>query len=172
MCIYATDSPGGYQLVGRTIEIWDSDLVHSGNAAAWFFRRFDRISFYPVSEAVLDHTPTSELVQICDDGVLDLEQYEAWLEENKEDISKQVSRQEKAIAEASFVGELCRPYEVESHTNADSLGVDVNSSGLSGERVKATMPGRCYKVIVKEGSDVEKGDILVSPRCWLGDGSD
>ncbi|CAJ0555242.1 Ff.00g053070.m01.CDS01 [Fusarium sp. VM40] len=161
MCIYATDSPGGYQLVGRTIEIWDSDLVHAGNAAAWFFRRFDRISFYPVSEAVLDHTPASELVQICDDGVLDLEQYEAWLEENKEDISKQAFRQANAIAEAPFVGELCRPYEVESHTNGDSLGVGVSSSGLSGERIKATMPGRCYKVVVKEGSDVEKGDILL-----------
>ncbi|KAM0248181.1 hypothetical protein ACHAP5_003562 [Fusarium lateritium] len=161
LCIYATDSPGGYQLVGRTIEIWDSDLVHSENAAAWFFRRFDRISFYPVSEDVLDHTPASELVQICDDGVLDLEQYEAWLEENKEDVSVQASRKAKAISEAPFVDELCRPYEVESHANGEGLGVGVNSSGLCGERIKATMPGRCYKVVVKEGSDVEKGDILL-----------
>ncbi|KAM0345924.1 hypothetical protein ACHAPU_005977 [Fusarium lateritium] len=166
MCIYATDSPGGYQLVGRTIEIWDSSLVHSESSRAWLFRRFDRVSFYPVSEAVLDHTPVSELVSITDDGVLDLEEYEAWLEENKEDISAQASQNANAIANAPFVDELCRPYELKSNTLEHSLGLDVSNPDVRGERIKATMPGRCYKVMVKEGVVIEKGDILVSLTCW------
>ncbi|KAH7143176.1 allophanate hydrolase subunit 2-domain-containing protein [Fusarium sp. MPI-SDFR-AT-0072] len=155
MCIYATDSPGGYQLVGRTVEIWDADLV---DTEAWFFRRFDRVSFYPVTEAVLDGTARSELVQISD-GVLDLEQYEAWLTMNKEDIAAAADQQARAISNAPFVDELVLPYQVEPVVNGHSPSLD--SSGLRGERVKATMPGRCYKVMVKEGSVVEKGDVLV-----------
>ncbi|KAF5646658.1 DUR1 2-urea amidolyase [Fusarium tjaetaba] len=155
MCIYATDSPGGYQLVGRTVEIWDADLV---DTEAWFFRRFDRISFYPVTEAALDGTPRSELVQISD-GVLDLEQYETWLTTNKEDIATAADQQARAISTAPFVDELLLPYQVESVVNGHSPSLD--SSGLHGERVRATMPGRCYKVMVKEGSAVDKGDVLV-----------
>ncbi|KAF4987100.1 hypothetical protein FGRMN_10544 [Fusarium graminum] len=161
MCVYATDSPGGYQLVGRTVEIWNSDLVHSESSKAWFFRRFDRVSFYPVSEAILDQTPVSELVKIIEDGVLDLEEYEAWLEENKDDISAQASRNANAIANAPFVEELCRPYEVKSNTFGNGLGLDMSNSDVCGERVKATMPGRCYKVMVKEGAVIEKGDVLL-----------
>ncbi|KAM0499548.1 hypothetical protein ACHAP8_005705 [Fusarium lateritium] len=156
MCIYATDSPGGYQLVGRTVEIWDSSLVNAKGNNAWFFRHFDRISFYPVSEDVLKHTPGSDLVQIMD-GAFDLLEYEAWLEENREDISVIASRQEKAISSASFLEELLLPYQVDSTPNSQNLGL----SDVSGERVKATMPGRCYNVTVKEGQTVEKGEIIL-----------
>ncbi|KAF4343438.1 urea amidolyase [Fusarium beomiforme] len=155
MCIYATDSPGGYQLVGRTVEIWDSDRV---DTEAWFFRRFDRISFYPVTETVLDGTARSGLVQISE-GVLDLEQYETWLVTNKEDIAAAAEQQAKAISNAPFIDELVLPYQVENGLNGH--GPSLDSSGLSGKRVKATMPGRCYKVMVDEGSVVEKGDVLV-----------
>ncbi|GKU16818.1 unnamed protein product [Fusarium langsethiae] len=158
MCIYAADSPGGYQLVGRTVEIWDSSLVDAKGSIAWFFRRFDRISFYPVSERVLDHTPKSELVQITD-GVFDLVEYEAWLEENKESISATVSQQEKAISGASFLEELLLPYQANSIPSDRALGQD--SPDVFGERVKATMPGRCYRVMVKEGQSVEKGDTVL-----------
>ncbi|KAF9776480.1 hypothetical protein IL306_005336 [Fusarium sp. DS 682] len=155
MCIYATDSPGGYQLVGRTVQIWDSDLV---DTEAWFFRRFDRISFYSVTEGVLDGITRSELVQISD-GVLDLEQYETWLETNKEDIAATAEQQAKAISNAPFVDELVLPYQVESSVNGH--GPSLDSSSVRGERVKATMPGRCYKVMVKEGGVVEKGDVVI-----------
>ncbi|KAM0413367.1 hypothetical protein ACHAPD_008464 [Fusarium lateritium] len=150
MCIYAADSPGGYQLVGRTVETWDSS---SNN---WFFRHFDRISFYPVSEDVLKHTPRSDLVQIMN-GAFDLVEYEAWLGENSEDILVIASRQEKAISSASFLEELLLPYQVDSIPNSQHPGL----SDVSGERVKATMPGRCYNVTVKEGQTVEKGEIVL-----------
>ena len=45
MCIYGMDSPGGYQLVGKTVPIWSHYKEYP-----WFLKAFDRISFYPVSE--------------------------------------------------------------------------------------------------------------------------
>ncbi|KAF4984779.1 hypothetical protein FDECE_17027 [Fusarium decemcellulare] len=161
MCIYATDSPGGYQLVGRTVDIWDSDLcrVEKQDSKPWLFRQFDRISFYLVSEATLDHEPREKLIRV-EDGVLDLVQYESWLEENKEDIAATAARQAEAIANAPFTDELLRPYQASASTNAHTHG-SLRDSSVEGERVKAMMPGRCYKVMVKQGDAVEKGDVLV-----------
>ena len=55
MCIYGMDSPGGYQLVGRSLPIWN---VHENpvfqDGKPWLLRFFDQVRFYPVSEAELD----------------------------------------------------------------------------------------------------------------------
>ncbi|KAF5019335.1 hypothetical protein F66182_8663 [Fusarium sp. NRRL 66182] len=160
MCIYAADSPGGYQLVGRTVEIWDRGFAHTEQREKpWLFRLFDRISFYPVGEASLCHTPREDLVQISD-GMLDLVEYEAWLEKNKQDIIATASRQAKAIADAPFLDELLRPYHVDSRVNNHASSLD--GLNVGGMRIKATMPGRCYKVMVKEEASVKKNDVLVS----------
>lgn len=50
LCIYGMESPGGYQLVGRTLPTWKSGFDSAGNLFNWF----DRISFYPVTSKELD----------------------------------------------------------------------------------------------------------------------
>ncbi|KAF7546692.1 hypothetical protein G7Z17_g8240 [Cylindrodendrum hubeiense] len=174
MCIYATDSPGGYQLVGRTVDVWDSSQVGTkqdrssgqvvsaskSDANPWMFRQFDRITFYHVSEDELDSKSKDELVRVSN-GVLDLVQYEAWLEENKDDIAATAGRQAKAIASAPFVEDLCRPYHPIVKVNEAAQGLAFGGPDVKGERVTAAMPGRCYKVIVKKGDVVKKGDILL-----------
>lgn len=173
MCIYATESPGGYQLVGRTVNIWDADLVPTeqkkqanGTAQALaasplMFRLFDRISFYPISEQDLDAKLVDELVHTTD-GVLDLVEYEAWLEKNKEDIAATANTRARAIANAPFLEELTKPYQPPTSTNGISMnGID-GTSDIEGERIKAMMPGRCYKCVAKEGDSIKEGDVLVS----------
>ncbi|WP_163361612.1 carboxyltransferase domain-containing protein, partial [Enterobacter hormaechei] len=55
-CIYGMDSPGGYQLVGRTLPIWNKFLKNPQFTAGepWLLRFFDQVRFYPVSEQELD----------------------------------------------------------------------------------------------------------------------
>jgi urea carboxylase len=52
MCIYGMDSPGGYQLVGRTLPIWNKYLKNKQFAAGepWLLRFFDQVQYYPVTE--------------------------------------------------------------------------------------------------------------------------
>ncbi|CAM1509036.1 Fc.00g027750.m01.CDS01 [Cosmosporella sp. VM-42] len=174
MCIYATDSPGGYQLIGRTLNIWESRLVdvedgkgpkQTGYAKKkdtnpWMFRLFDRINFYPISEAELDTNSAEELVRV-EDGVLTLEGYEAWLEENKDDIVAATSRQAQAIASAPFLKDLSKPYLPTSRTKGVASALNLDGSDVVGEVVKATMPGRCYKCMVKKRDRVREGDVLL-----------
>lgn len=55
ICIYPMDSPGGYQLIGRTLPIWDTfQKLPNFREAPWLLRIFDRIQFEPVSEAELE----------------------------------------------------------------------------------------------------------------------
>ena len=55
MCIYGMESPGGYQLVGRTLPVWNrwntTDDFKDG--APWLLRFFDQIRYYPVTAAEL-----------------------------------------------------------------------------------------------------------------------
>ncbi len=50
MCVYGMEGPGGYQFVGRTIQMWNrlrqTESFEAGKP--WLLRFFDQIQFYPV----------------------------------------------------------------------------------------------------------------------------
>jgi len=57
MCVYGMEGPGGYQLVGRTIQVWNTwkSTAAFPEGKPWSLRFFDQIRFYPVSaEELLD----------------------------------------------------------------------------------------------------------------------
>ena len=61
MCVYGMEGPGGYQFVGRTIQMWNrwnqtKDFV---DGKPWLLRFFDQIRFYPVE--------ADELLQMRED---------------------------------------------------------------------------------------------------------
>lgn len=51
MCIYGMEGPGGYQFVGRTIQMWNRDRVTDvfEQGKPWLLRFFDQVRFYLVS---------------------------------------------------------------------------------------------------------------------------
>ncbi len=55
MCIYGMEGPGGYQLFGRTIQMWNSWRQTGAFAPAkpWLLEFFDQIRFFPVDHAEL-----------------------------------------------------------------------------------------------------------------------
>jgi len=57
LCVYGMESPGGYQLIGRTVPIWSGLRQHGPfePGVPWLLRFFDRIEFYPVgAQELLD----------------------------------------------------------------------------------------------------------------------
>lgn len=51
MCVYGMEGPGGYQLVGRTVQVWNTNRVTRtfAEGTPWSLRFFDQIRFYPVT---------------------------------------------------------------------------------------------------------------------------
>jgi urea carboxylase len=60
MCVYGMEGPGGYQFVGRTLQMWNTfgTTVEFQPGTPWLLRCFDQIRFFPVS--------APELVEIRD----------------------------------------------------------------------------------------------------------
>ncbi len=61
MCVYGMEGPGGYQFVGRTLQMWDrgNNKVDFEPDKPWLLRFFDQICFFPVS--------AEDLLQIRED---------------------------------------------------------------------------------------------------------
>ncbi|CAG9982753.1 unnamed protein product [Clonostachys byssicola] len=139
MCIYATDSPGGYQLVGRTKEIWDHGCA----------------SICSGRDGLIDLGAGSpELVRI-EESVLDLTEYESWLAKNKLDIESRKAHQARAISSSPFIEELARPY-LQPNSDSGKDNPQLGADTVPGEWIQAMMPGRCYKINVEEGDIVNK----------------
>jgi len=49
LCIYGMEGPGGYQFVGRTVQVWSRRPAAGAFSSPWLLRCFDRIRWYPVS---------------------------------------------------------------------------------------------------------------------------
>jgi len=80
-CIYPMESPGGYQLIGRTIAIWNTyQSTPAFEEAPWLLRPFDRIQFLPVSENELEAIREAFLGEAgyslrIEEGVFDIKEY-------------------------------------------------------------------------------------------------
>ncbi|KAL4886986.1 urea carboxylase [Aspergillus karnatakaensis] len=166
LCIYATDSPGGYQLVGRTVPIWDEyrQSKLSGQASSenpWLFSLLDQITFYPLAEKELDSAEkkgsVSELIKVTQTE-LDLNQYEQWLSDNSESIAVVRSERTEAMHKAEFFEDLLKPYQPVDSAVSESRR---NFDGTPGERIQAPFPGRCFRCAVSEGDRVEAGDTII-----------
>ena len=50
LCVYGMEGPGGYQFVGRTVQMWNTwrTTKEFAPGSPWLLRFFDQIRFYPV----------------------------------------------------------------------------------------------------------------------------
>jgi urea carboxylase len=55
MCVYGMESPGGYQLIGRTVPVWNTyrRTAEFQPGHPWLLRFFDQVRFYPMPEKEL-----------------------------------------------------------------------------------------------------------------------
>ncbi|CDL86526.1 urea carboxylase [Xenorhabdus cabanillasii] len=163
MCIYGMDSPGGYQLVGRTLPIWNKFLKNEQFAKdkPWLLRFFDQIRFYPVSEQELeqlreDFREGRTAIRI-EETQFDFAEYLRFLQENAEDIARFKQRQTVA-----FETEI-KHWQQEGESSVLNIEkqpkeVDINESGV---QVSADMNGNIWKILVKPGDAVTKRQPLI-----------
>ncbi|MGE8496506.1 MAG: urea carboxylase [Pseudomonas sp.] len=162
MCIYGMDSPGGYQLVGRTLPIWNkySKNPQFANGQPWLLHFFDQVKFYPVSEAELDDMREAFRegrgeIRI-EHSTFDFAEYQSFLADNAESIGDFQQRQQTAF-DAEVL--LWRDDDAESHAPLAASGTE--DEILDGHVVSADMCGSVWKVLVEPGQHVEAGTPLL-----------
>ena len=165
LCVYGMEGPGGYQFVGRTIQMWNSfcETEYFKKDKPWLLNFFDQIKFYPCSaEEILQYREDflrGEFPIEIEETTFHLGEYKKYLESIRESSAKF-----KAHQEASFEAERRRWREQgldhfvsETENAAPEEGV-VLPDGCEG--ICATIPGSVWKLLVKEGDIVEKGQEI------------
>ncbi|MCD0505462.1 carboxyltransferase domain-containing protein, partial [Bordetella petrii] len=163
MCIYGMDSPGGYQLVGRTLPIWNKFLKNPvfQEGEPWLLRFFDQVRFYPVSEAELavlreDFREGRATLRIEEED-FDFAAHRRFLAEHAADIDAF-----KATQQAAFEAEVALWQAEETATAELQAPAEPALQLAAGERaVCADLCGNVWKIPVSVGQRVEAGDTLV-----------
>ncbi|MDR3392831.1 MAG: urea carboxylase [Sulfuriferula sp.] len=168
MCVYGMEGPGGYQFVGRTIQMWNryKQTADFTDGKPWLLRFFDQIRFYPVSEA--------ELLQLREDFVagsfklkveettFSLREYNQFLQDNDADIAAFRDKQhiafnaERERWQASGQADYASDVTVAEAATDSELDLPPNSRAVAGH-----VAGNIWKIEVAEGDSVQAGDILL-----------
>ncbi len=164
MCIYGMEGPGGYQLFGRTIQVWNSwrQTPVFAQGKPWLLNFFDQIRFFPVSHEELTEAraafPHGGYPVKIEETEFSYGAYEAGLVRDAATIGAFKSRQQ-----AAFEAERQRWKEL----GLDSFTVEEGAGpGLGGDipdgcfGIESAVPGNVWKILVEEGQPVAAGDTL------------
>ncbi|RXU24794.1 urea ABC transporter substrate-binding protein [Pseudomonas syringae] len=165
MCVYGMEGPGGYQFVGRTLQMWNRYRdVAAFEGKPWLLRFFDQIRFYPVSAGELVRIrrdfPLGRFALNIEHSTLNLADYQAFLTREAEGIEAFRAQQNAAFnaererwianGQADFQSdEGVTPNTEEQPLQPGQQGVDSH------------IAGNLWQVQVQPGEHVEAGDVLV-----------
>ncbi|MFT8242633.1 urea carboxylase [Roseomonas sp. BN140053] len=162
MCIYGMDSPGGYQLVGRTLPIWNKFNRNPVFAPGepWLLRFFDQVRFFPVSEEELsaqrDAFREGRAGIRIEEEVFDLGEYEAFLDREADSIAAFRARQQAAFTEEVAL------WQADSLITAEPAAEPPpEDEAGEGHPVASDIQGSVWKVLVESGQSVEAGEPIV-----------
>ncbi|TCM66775.1 urea carboxylase [Acinetobacter calcoaceticus] len=160
MCIYGMDSPGGYQLVGRTLPIWNRFKKNKQfGDQQWFLRFFDQIKYFPVSEAELDQWRLDfehgqAQIQI-EETEFDYAAYSQFLRDEQSSINDFQQQQQQAfqveIDRCQALPSLPAELELADESQVDYTGYTA---------LNASMTGNIWKILVEEDQQVKKGETV------------
>ncbi len=169
MSIYPVASPGGYQMTGRTVSIFDAFGTKPGftPATPWLFRDFDLLTFYRVDEAEMDSLladwEAGKYVFRYEETVFDMGKHNELLRETAEEVK--VMRAKQAVAQEEMgrrdTESLRRWREEKEREKVDVGTVEALMAEEGVEAVEAPMDANVWKVRVEEGQLVERGEEVV-----------
>ncbi|WP_434529060.1 urea carboxylase [Vibrio sp. K4] len=163
MCVYGMEGPGGYQFVGRTLQMWNRYRLTEAFTKPWLLRFFDQIKFYEVSaEELLDirekhpqgHYPVK--IEQTEFSLLD---YQAFLDEHADEIKASKTRQQKAFEEER--------QRWEESGQADFVATEIEQSSVKTElaegqeAIESHVAGNIWQVLVEPGQTVKENEVVM-----------
>lgn len=161
LCIYGMEGPGGYQFVGRTLQVWNQQRRGAAFDEYWLLRPFDRIRFNEVDARELkdmrEAFPRGGLDIVIEEGVFDYARHLEFEAANRASISAFEERRREAFAEElrDWQGRGLVSYDASDA--AAPVDPPVESAGAF---VASPMAGSVWDVAARPGQRVEAGEVL------------
>ena len=165
LCVYGMEGPGGYQFVGRTLQMWNRYKQTTEFEQPWLLRFFDQIRFYEVSHDELEQIrhdfPRGRYPLKIEHTSFDLQAYEAFLNDNQTGIDSFTQKREQAFAE-----ELQRwiaSGQINFSAEQDAMLASAEEEALPANCmvIESPVAGGVWKLLVEPGARVEAGQSLL-----------
>jgi urea carboxylase len=168
MCVYGMEGPGGYQFVGRTVQMWNryKQTTDFEQGKPWLLRFFDQIRFYPVSEQELlkmrEDFVAGRFQLKIEETTFSLKEYNRYLETNDQAITAFRNTQRAAFAAERERWKASGQAEYATDITVAEAGTDSELDLPPGSRaVAAHVAGNVWAIPAEIGSRVKAGDTLV-----------
>jgi urea carboxylase len=103
LCVYGMEGPGGYQFVGRTVQMWNRyrQTTDFTSGKQWLLRFFDQIRFHPVTAdellALREDFVHGRFALRTEPAILKLRDYREFLKSNSSSIAEFKQTQQAAF---------------------------------------------------------------------------
>ncbi|MGY6548220.1 MAG: 5-oxoprolinase/urea amidolyase family protein [Roseinatronobacter sp.] len=162
MCIYGMEGPGGYQLFGRTLQVWNT-WARTGpfQDAPWLLRFFDRIRFYPVDAQQLREAraafPHGAFPIRIEHGTF------CWAEEQarQTDAAPEIARFQDQ-QQTAFARERAdwKARGLDSYTPPDATPQDQSAIPAGCLGIESPVAGSLWKFLAAPGARVQAGQKI------------
>jgi urea carboxylase len=168
MCVYGMEGPGGYQFVGRTVQMWNRwrTTKNFTQGKPWLLRFFDQVRFHPVSaEQLLKHRAdflNGRYEVAIEETTFRFHDYRQFLRSIEPEIDEFRKKRETAFAEErerwKAAGVDAIPMAPEEELPAEAETLQLPDGIIAAE---APLSANVWQVVIATGTRVEKGDKLV-----------
>ncbi|HMN46949.1 MAG TPA: urea carboxylase [Povalibacter sp.] len=166
LCVYGMEGPGGYQFVGRTIQMWNRyrQTADFTDGRQWLLRFFDQLHFFPVSadelQRLREEFPRGQYRLKIEPTTLKLREYRQFLADHRASIDAFKAKQQAAFdAERERWrrdGRLTFDSEVASTEREASQALPEGTTA-----VVSPVTGSTWSVSARAGQRVNEGDELL-----------
>ena len=168
MCVYGMEGPGGYQFVGRTVQMWNRyrQTKDFKDGKQWLLRFFDQIRFYEVTREELaqwrEDFPLGRVNLRIEETTLKLSEYQQFLQDNQDEIQAFKQKQQAAFDaerqrwEETGLTNFEQPLPDEA--SVSDAPFDIPAGCIA---VASSVTSSVWKISVKPGDRVEPGDELI-----------
>ena len=163
LCVYGMEGPGGYQFVGRTLQMWNRFHQTEEFTQPWLLRFFDQIRFYEVSDDELldirEKFPRGDYRLNIEATTFSLKDYQKYIDDHKSAIDEFTEKRNAAFAQELVrwveTGQINFTLPQQQNTQTDDLALEEHC-----DAIESHVAGNIWKLYVKTGDRVNAGDVL------------
>jgi urea carboxylase len=167
LCVYGMEGPGGYQFVGRTVQMWNTHRTTEDfrDGKPYLLRFFDELRFEPVGADELlrlrESFPYGKTHVRIEESSFRYSTYKRWLDENASSIAAfktgqqaafEAERERWRVAGQDVVASAPPPVA----ENAESLALPAGCFAVT-----SPIAGSVWKLATEVGASVRAGDPVV-----------
>jgi urea carboxylase len=159
------EGPGGYQFVGRTLQMWNRYRQTSDFTQPWLLRFFDQIKFYPVSHEALqvmrEDFVRGRLKLQIEETYFDIDEHEKFVKAHEDRTAKFVAQRQEAFAQELTAWQrdgLLQVEDVHDAVQSDQAPVDIPSGHFV---IESHVSGSVWRFEAEPGEQFVAGQTLL-----------